>query len=153
MLALVLALTPASAADLSGLAFMAGCWSQDGRDAGSTEQWTLPAGGTMLGMMRTVRDGRTVGFEFLRIEAGDDGDTWLTASPSGQETARFRLVSASVHEVAFENPQHDFPQRISYRLLAPGRLLGRISGTIDGEQRTVEFPMTRMPCAGNEDQP
>ena len=36
-------------ADVADLQWLAGCWSQDGREAGSVEQWTAPAGGTMLG--------------------------------------------------------------------------------------------------------
>lgn len=63
---------PASVADL---AWLAGCWASVGGEAGSGEQWTAPAGKTLLGVSRTVIDSRTVAYEFVRIretEAGED---------------------------------------------------------------------------------
>ena len=106
----------------------------------------------MLGLNRIVKDGKTVSFEFLRIVAEEDGWTGLVASPSGQGTARFRMISMSANEVVFENPDHDFPQRITYRLHGDGKLLGRIEGTVNGKERADDFPMTRTTCL-NEDEP
>jgi hypothetical protein len=133
-------------ADVAALGWLAGCWAQDGQEPGSLEQWTAPAGGTMFGISRTVKNGRTIFFEFLRIVEEDDGWTGLIAAPSGQETARFKMTVFGPREVAFENPAHDFPQRISYRLIAAGKLLGRIEGTDAGKPRSADFPMTAIAC-------
>lgn len=141
----VLASAPVQA-DLSQLSFLTGCWSKDGHEPGSLEQWTAPAGRSMLAVNRTVRNGRTVAFEFLRIVELDDGRIDLITSPSGQETTRFSLLFAKSHEVRFENAEHDFPQRISYRLIDDTTLLGWIEGVVNGEQRSVEFPMTKTDC-------
>ncbi len=105
-----------------------------------------PAGGTMLGVNRMVRDSKTVAFEFMRIVEQDNGGIEFMASPSGQGTTSFLMVSVNDREVIFENPDHDFPQRIIYRLLSDEDLLGRIEGTIDGEERAVDFPMKRTEC-------
>jgi len=136
--------------DLSALQWLAGCWTQDGRDAGSVEQWTSPAGGTMLGMNRIVSGGRTVAFEYMRITVNKDDMVEFIASPSGQETARFKMVSMNDNEVVFENPEHDFPTRIIYRHLSDGSLLGRIEGIDKGTPRTAEFPMTRTECISGD---
>jgi hypothetical protein len=48
----------------------------------------------------------------MRIVEEEDGWVGFVASPSGQETARFKLVSMNASKVIFENPEHDFPQRI-----------------------------------------
>lgn len=148
----MLVLPLSSRADISVLRWMTGCWAPDGQEPGSVEQWTAPAGDSMLGMNRTVKDGKTVFFEFLRIVAEEDGWIGLIASPAGQETARFRMISWSSSEVVFENPHHDFPQRIMYRLHGDGKLLGRIEGTVDGKERAADFPMTRTTCL-NQDEP
>lgn len=147
----LLLLVSTARGDLSGLQWLAGCWTQDGRDAGSVEQWTAPAGGTMLGVNRIVSGGRTVAFEYMRIAVNKDGIVEFIASPSGQETARFKLVSVNETEVVFENPEHDFPTRITYRLLSEGSLLGRIEGIDQGTPRTAEFPMTRSKCESGDD--
>jgi len=128
------------------LAWLSGCWSTDGREPGSGEQWTKPAAGTLLGVSRTVRNGRTVAYEFMRIEETESGSLILVATPSGQDTNTFELADIAEHEVTFADPAHDFPQRVIYRLLGPDRLLGRIEGDFNGQFRAVDFPMTRERC-------
>ena len=100
----------------------------------------------MLGVSRSVRDSKTVAFEFMRIIEQDDGGLVFIASPMGQSTTSFSMVSLSDREVIFENPDHDFPQRVIYRLVSDEDLLGRIEGTINAKHRTVDFPMKRMEC-------
>ena len=133
-------------ATIDDLAWLSGCWAAAGQQAGSGEQWMSPAGGTMLGMNRNVRDGKTVAFEFIRIVEQEAGGLEFIASPSGQNTTSFSMSSLSDREVIFENPDHDFPQRIIYRLMSDDELLGRIEGTIDGKERAVDFPMKKIDC-------
>ncbi len=134
---------PASVEDL---VWLAGCWASVGSEAGSGEQWTVPAGKTLLGVSRTVKNSKTVAYEFLRIRETDAGDIEHIANPSGQSEASFLMVRLSEREVVFENPAHDFPQRIIYRLEAEGSLVARIEGEVNGEVRTVDFPMKRVDC-------
>ncbi len=138
------AAVPASAADdaLAKLGWLQGCWAAQGAEAGSGEQWMAPAGGTMLGMSRTVRKGRTVAWEFIRIERGDDGALRFIAQPSGQPQATFTLVRQDADAVVFENPSHDFPQRIVYRRAGATSLHARI----EGKGRGIDFPMSRTAC-------
>lgn len=146
----VFVLLPAGLAADTGiekLRWMHGCWAGVNGEPGSGEHWMPPAGGSMLGMSRTVRNGRTVAYEFLRIAEFEDGRIVYIASPSNQETTTFLLISATDSEVVFGNPGHDFPQRVIYRKLADGGLLGRIEGTVRGENRHVDFPMRKADCA------
>lgn len=140
----------ASEHSVSRLQWMSGCWAAEQREAGSEEHWMSPAGGSMLGMARTIDGSRTVAFEFMRIAEEDGGRLVFIASPSGQQTASFAMVSLTDDGVVFENPEHDFPQRVIYRRLAGNGLLGRIEGTVDGELRSVDFPMKKKAC---ENQP
>jgi hypothetical protein len=148
---LLAAAAPSAAgdSDISGLSWLSGCWAAIDGEAGSGEYWLMPAGGSMLGVNRTVRDNRTVAFEFLRIAETEDGSLVLTASPSGQAVTDFALSSRSEHQVVFENDRHDFPQRVIYRLLPDGVLLGRIEGRTAAGERQIDFPMTRVDCEGH----
>lgn len=134
---------------IQSLAWLAGCWAAVGAEPGSVEHWLPPAGGTMLGVARVVRDGRTRGFEFLRISETEDGSLTLVAMPSGQAPAAFALESIGAEQVAFYNPEHDFPQRIIYQRLNQDELLGRIEGDADDGLQQINFPMTRIPCHGD----
>jgi hypothetical protein len=147
LLALTLA-TPARAeapATVAQLAWLAGCWAYVGEEAGSGETWLPPAGGSLLAASRSVRGGRTVAHEFLRI-VEEEGRLALYAQPSGQAGARFALASLTANEVVFANPEHDFPQRISYRLAQDGTISARIEGARDDAARATDFPMKRTPC-------
>lgn len=137
---------PARTANIDQLQWMSGCWASDGAEAGSGEQWMQPAGGEMLGLSRYIRDNKTVAFEFLRIFENDAGSLSLFAAPSGQASHTFELISLSDNEAVFADPDHDFPQRILYRLLEPNRMLGRIEGIANGKQRAIDFPLTRQSC-------
>lgn len=68
------------------------------------------------------------------------------ARPSGQPEASFKLVKAENKEIVFENLQHDFPQRIIYRLQPDGSLFARIEGTSRGKARGSDYRMKRAQC-------
>jgi hypothetical protein len=139
----------ADAATVDDLAWLSGCWAIDGADAGSIEAWLSPAGGTLLGVSRTVKGGKTVAYEFVQIRALDDGVLAYIAKPSNQAEATFPLARMGKQEVVFENKAHDFPQRIIYRLAEPGVLQARIEGTRGGKERAIDYPMKKIACAGS----
>ena len=61
---------------------------------------------------------------------------------SGQEV-REEIDATSI---VFENPTHDFPQRVGYRRVAADRMLAWIEGTESGKPRRQEFPLQRIEC-------
>lgn len=131
---------------LTALEWLAGCWVQQGREAGSVEQWMAPAGGVMLGMARTVKNGRVVEFEFMQIRAEADGRLAYIAQPQGRPPTVFGLLQQDEAEVVFENPAHDFPQRVRYRRDGADRLVARIEGRLKDQERGIDFPMQRVAC-------
>jgi hypothetical protein len=132
--------------DVTALAWLAGCWVPEKGDAGSVEHWLPPAGGTMLGVSRTVKNGQTVEFEFMQLRVNAEGKLVFIALPSGQKEATFVASAVGKDSVTFENPQHDFPQKVIYRLESGGRLIGRIEGKRGGTVRGIDFPMRRVSC-------
>ena len=135
----------ASAGTLSQLGWLAGCWRSDADNRQIIEHWMKPAGNMMLGVNQTFADGKTREFEFLRIVQEENGDIFFIAVPSGQKEARFRLATVTDREVRFENPEHDFPQRVIYRRDGDS-LTGRIEGVSKGKERAVDFPLKRVAC-------
>lgn len=123
--------------------FFAGCWEIRAGAFLVEEQWMRPAGGLMLGMSRTVRGGKAVSSEFLRVEP-IDGDVFYVAVIGGRST-RFRMIKLTADEAVFENKEHDFPQRILYRKTADG-LAARIEGSDKGKERGQDFPYKRAAC-------
>ena len=130
---------------IENLFWLSGCWDNGDTLRRYEEQWMKPAGNSMLGMSRTVAKGKTVEYEFLQIRQQPNGAIYYVALPSGQPQDSFRLVKTGSQELVFENPEHDFPQRIIYRLKGDS-LVARIEGKSKGKERGVDFPMKRAGC-------
>lgn len=151
LFAMALAATPPAPlpGEIDKLGFIAGCWTLTRPNGAKIEeQWLAPAGGAMIGMSRSVRDGKLREFEFMRILPGADGKLQYVAIPSGQAEAAFPMREIGENAVTFEAPEHDFPQRILYRLVDKDTLVARIEGSVGGQARSADFPYTRC-TAGN----
>ena len=134
-------------ATLGDLSWLGGCWEMNLPDKQLliTELWMKPAGGMMIGAGRTVKNGRAVDHEFLRIVEEPDGIYYVAKPTANKEETRFKLIKSLSGEIVFENPTHDFPQRVMYKL-SGDKLTGRIEGTKDGKTRGIDFPYTRVKC-------
>jgi len=101
---------------LADLSWISGNWQTAPGGRGQIEEhWTQAAGGSMMGMSRTVAGDKTVEFEYLRIEQRADGIYYVAHPKARCPGTDFKLTRASATEAVFENPQHDFPKRIIYR--------------------------------------
>ena len=124
------------------LKFLTGCWLLESKGASVDEAWSRPAGGVMAGYSRTVRGDRLVALEYLRIEPRD-GVLASVPTIRGKETV-FKAVKLTAGEAIFENPEHDFPQRIIYRKSDTG-LFARVE-SMDGK-KGVDYPYSRAACS------
>jgi hypothetical protein len=140
--------TPTRAADaprIADLDWLEGRWFGVKDGTASEEHWTSPEGGGLLGMHKDVKDGRSTGFEFLRIETAKDGRIVYLASPQGRPATPFTMIEGGTRRVVFENKEHDFPQRILYWLDAKGALHARIEGTLRGKAEQEEWVWSKRP--------
>lgn len=97
----------------------------------------------MLAVGRTIADGKTVFFEFLRVEERPDGLVYV-GQPKGHAGAEFRLVRAGDKEAVFENLQHDFPKRIIYRRIDANTLFARVEGDGTESEKAEDYRYTRV---------
>ena len=120
---------------LEELSWLAGHWVRDEGGSRSEEIWLPPSGNTMLGMNQTITGDLTIAFEYVRIVRLGEAIDYV-AQPGGKSPVAFRLVQWGENRAVFENPEHDFPQRISY-VRTEDRLDARISGPSGGEEKSV----------------
>jgi hypothetical protein len=123
---------------VAALDWMAGTWTHEGGKV--TESWIGPSHGVMVAANLTVGANGRVSHEFLRIADTAAGMTYF-ASPSGRAAVEFPLKSLAARRVVFENPAHDFPQRILYWRDGDA-LVARIEGTLRGSPRHQEWRFT-----------
>ena len=129
---------------VTDVAWISGCWDLTRNGRHVAENWTPVEGGTMLGVSRTVANGKTTEWEFLIIRQSAKGLEYV-AKPSGQPEATFTATRVSANEVVFENPTHDFPTRIIYKR-AGDALIASIEGTMNGQARRIDYPYRKANC-------
>lgn len=121
------------AVEIEDLNWLTGVWVGARGRTGTTaieERWIPPAGGAMLGLSRTVSAGKMSGFEYMRIVERGEGIVYI-AQPGGGQPTEFVLTELGDQRAVFDNPRHDFPQRIVYELTNE-RQLRAIIGYING---------------------
>jgi Domain of unknown function (DUF6265) len=132
---------------IKDVAWIAGCWDSTRNGRHVAEHWMPPEGGTMMGVSRTTSGDKTTEWEFLIIRQGAQGLDYV-AKPSRQPEATFTAARASATEVVFENPAHDFPKRIIYKRDGDS-LTASIEGTMNGQNRRIDFPFKKASCGGS----
>jgi uncharacterized protein DUF6265 len=130
---------------LNDLGWLSGCWEGRVRDAVIEEIWSKPGGMSMLGLGRTVKENRTVSFEFMQIRE-ENGALVFLPQPQGGTRVPFPLKDFFAGKAIFENKEHDFPQRVIYERKGPGLLLASVEGTYKGKNEREEFQMRKVRC-------
>jgi hypothetical protein len=125
--------------------WMAGCWQQSAGARLIEEQWMRPRAGLMLGASRTVVGDSLREYEQVALFERSEHLVYA-ATPARQEPAEFTSTAVSDSAVTFENPAHDFPQRVIYRRRGADSLVARVEGMRGGQLRGRDFAYRRVPC-------
>lgn len=115
-----------------GLGWLSGRWVQEEGGRWAEESWSDARGGVLLGTSKTGHERALTGFEFMRIAPDREGRVHFFGSPQGVPAVAFRLVASGDRSAVFENPLHDYPQRISYR--REGDVLTATISDIEGKK-------------------
>lgn len=104
------------------------------------EQWERRDKRNLDGLGYVMLGKDTVSIEHLNIHITDTGTFYAAEIPSQNEgkPVFFKLTS-STDSLVFENPQHDFPQRIVYLPMDPQGWIAHVSGHQNGAWRTMHF--------------
>jgi Domain of unknown function (DUF6265) len=130
-------------ATMAQVAWISGVWTGTMGNSTIEERWTPSAGGSMLAVSRTVRDGLMSAFEFLCIVEREGGLVY-TAMPNGRTPATdFTLTKIDDSSATFENPAHDYPKMIRYTKRPDGSLEATISA--EGGQKAQTYLFARQP--------
>jgi hypothetical protein len=143
----------AAASALAPLTWVEGCWGNTLGEREFREHWMPLRGGVLLGVSHTVKEGRTLSYEFLRFESRPDGVYYVVA-PTGQKEAAFKLRGRTVDGTdeifTFDATTPGFPERVIYRRGAAEMMFTHVEGKVNGEERRNVFPMRRVDCRTGE---
>ena len=92
------------------LDWLTGCWQSDSGDM--REIWSASEGGYYFGYAVSLTSGSVGFFEQMRIEPG--AMPTFFAYPAGKGPSAFPAVEQTDAQIVFANPEHDYPQKITY---------------------------------------
>lgn len=116
---------------LQAVEWLVGDWV--GRDGDKTvvETWKKITADTFEGSGTTTRAGKPAGSESLRLVRMADGVFYLAKVAHNPLPIAFELTQCSAQALVFENPAHDFPRKLEYRLDEDNNLSVRVSDSKD----------------------
>ncbi len=123
--------------------WLKGKWQNVSGNKISIENWELADDTILEGESVTTENGMVTFREKLKIEKKQDDIFYTAYVKHNPQPVSFKLVKISDNEAVFENPEHDFPQKISYR--NEGNLHAWIEGPgKDGEWEKIDFYMSKI---------
>ncbi|WP_300602079.1 DUF6265 family protein [Niabella sp.] len=110
------------------------------------ETWTRSGDAALTGKSYMLKEKDTLLFETVKLVEKNGRLLYIATVPrqNNGEPVVFTSKTVSETELIFENPEHDFPQRIRYTRVGADSLLAEISGTKNGNERKQSFPMKRV---------
>jgi hypothetical protein len=126
--------------------WLIGEWQHNSGTEKVAEVWEKENDTVYLGRSYDLRNTDTVSSERIRLEEHGDRLFYIpiVKNQNMGEVVKFILASENGNQLVFENPQHDFPQKISYTLITKDSLFAEISGMYKGKQESEKYPMHRI---------
>lgn len=127
------------------LKWMLGTWKLQMNNAAILEKWEIQNDSTLVGMSHFLKGNDSILQE--KMEMAFRSNSWhLISTVQNQNNARpitFKAILLKGMEIICENPDHDFPQRISYRRLKD-QLLASIEGKKNNKFGKQNFDYVKM---------
>ena len=126
--------------------WLIGTWKNQSAKTLDIETWNKLNDSTYQGRSYSLAGTDTVSSEHIRIEQ-HAGKLYYIPTVKNQNNGKavtFTLTSSTNNQLVFENPEHDFPQKIAYTQINKDSLLTEISGTRKGKFKAIPFPMKRV---------
>jgi len=126
--------------------WLIGTWENKTQRGSVYETWTKVSDDELSGKSYILKEKDTIVFETMRLVQEQDGLFYIPTVKNQNDNlpVRFALKTISDTELVFENPQHGFPQFISYAKINTDSLVAEVSGTKNGQERKQIFPMKRV---------
>ena len=127
---------PKPAKAIAQMDWLAGSWAGDMWGGRFVAYYTTPEGGKIISHSRLMKDDKVAFYEFEVFE--DDGDTvFMRPFPGGNKADDLMLVKVEARKATFENPDKDYPTRITYQRASDDELVIELSDP-HGESKKVE---------------
>jgi len=130
---------------LDQMNWLQGHWEQKLPDGLLVENWKKENDSTYSGESYFINNKDTLHSESIKLIQKEE-ELSYTATVIGQNNdlpVAFKLTSAAENTFVFENPTHDYPQKITYKKVNAAQLTATISGKQQGKNSQESYAMTK----------
>lgn len=131
-------------AGLNKLDWFIGSWTGVTSESIFTEKWEKVNDTLFTGQSYFIKGSDTLSSETISLQQHDTSVFYvpLVEGQNDNKPIFFKLTFSDGTNAVFENPEHDFPQKIVYQLKENDSLIATISGNNNGIIRSIRFPMS-----------
>jgi hypothetical protein len=137
---------PAGNDKIRDLHWLAGWWQQVTPEGTIFEKWERNEDGSMTGSGGFIKGTDTMVSETIALQVVDNVVQYIPTVKDQNNGAPvpFKLTYAAADSFLFENPGHDFPDKITYKHVDEQHMTASISGSPGGKAHVESFEMTRV---------
>lgn len=132
-------------AEIGKASWLVGRWENETQGGILSESWEKVNDSTFEGKSYFIKDKDTLHSESV-VLSETKGNVIYSPTVQGQNNGlpvAFRLTSATDKKMVFENPAHDYPQKIVYTQITKDSLVAEISGKQQGKASAEKYPMKK----------
>lgn len=125
--------------------WLIGSWGNSTKEGDLTESWNQLNDSTLSGKTTFISGKDTLFTETIEIIQVNDSLLYNTKVSNQNEGKKvsFKASTLTESQIVFENPKHDFPQKITYIKISSDSLVAKISGKKNGKESFEEYPMKK----------
>jgi hypothetical protein len=125
--------------------WLLGKWENKVDEGVLTENWKRLNDSTFQAESFFIKEKDTLHFESITLQQKGE-ELFYNATVKGQNNDKpvtFNMTSGTDKKLVFENPKHDYPQKITYSLINKDSLVAEISGVQLGKPSSEKFGMKK----------
>jgi hypothetical protein len=131
---------------LNKAVWLIGTWENRTSDGSIYETWEIVNDSVYAGKSYAANDMDTMVFETVQLRQKQENLYYIpsVANQNNSQPVSFKSTSVTENILVFENPEHDFPQKITYTRVNKDSLVAEISGELNGKKGSQTFMMRKI---------
>lgn len=123
-----------------------GNWENKSVDGNLSETWKKVNDSTFEAQSYFIKEKDTLHFESIILQQKGEELTYSTMVKGQNEdkAVAFKLTTTTEKQLVFENPKHDYPQKIIYSEINPDNIVVKISGIQQGKPSSEQYSLKKI---------
>ena len=132
--------------EIEKVKWISGEWQNKSKDGILTESWERINDTVFNAVCYFVHGKDTLHNEKISLKQANNAIVYspVVKGENGNRPVDFKMTSVNANELVFENPKHDYPQKIVYTKITADSLVTKISGMVRGKPYSETYPMKKV---------